>query len=86
MKKTTNGNPNLNTWRLQSYPIGLFVRVRMTSGREIDAQILKVETTALGTFLHVEFEQEVANVVLNQIVGFYDFCYLKRRLITHFGI
>ncbi len=58
----------------------------MTSGREIDAQILKVETTALGTFLHVEFEQEVANVVLNQIVGFYDFCYLKRRLITHFGI
>ncbi|MGC1906730.1 MAG: hypothetical protein WA715_23125 [Candidatus Acidiferrum sp.] len=86
MKKTTNGNPNLNTWRRQSYPIGLFVRVRMTSGREIDAQILKVETTALGTFLHVEFEQEVANVVLNQIVGFYDFCYLKRRLITHFGI
>jgi hypothetical protein len=47
--------------------------VRLVSGREIEAQIVKIEITVLGTFLHVEFDQEVANVTTRQILGFYDF-------------
>jgi len=55
----------------------LIVRVRMISGREIEARITKIETTELGTFLHVEFGEEVANVTSKQILGYYDFCYIK---------
>jgi hypothetical protein len=65
--------------RLESYPIGLVVLVRLISGREIEAQIVAIETTALGTFLHVEFGQEVANITSRQVLGFYDFCFLRAR-------
>ena len=65
--------------RRPNYPAGLFVRVRLVSGREIDAQIIKIETTTLGTFFHVEFGEEVANVTARQVVGYYDFCPLKGR-------
>lgn len=70
---------NFQKFRPRSFPIGLFVRVRLISGYEIEAQVVKIETTALGTFLHVEFGQEVANVTSRQIIGFYDFCFLRAR-------
>lgn len=66
--------------RLPAYPIGLIVRVRMISGREVEARIAKIETTELGTFLHVEFGEEVANVTARQVLGFYNFCFIKRRI------
>jgi hypothetical protein len=72
-------NFGFQTCRLSSYPIGLVVRVRLVSGREIEAQIVKIETTELGTFLHVEFDEEVANVMTRQILGFYDFCSVRFR-------
>ena len=50
----------------------------MISGREVEARIAEIEMTELGTFLHVEFEQEVANVTSKQVVGFYDFCFIKK--------
>jgi hypothetical protein len=70
---------SFQTRRLSSYPIGLIVRVRLVSGREIEGQIVKIEITVLGAFLHVEFDQEVANVTSRQILGFYDFCSVKFR-------
>jgi hypothetical protein len=63
--------------RLHTYPIGLIVRVLLWSGRVVVAQVIRAETTSLGTFLHVEFGDEVANVTFEQITGFYDFCLLK---------
>jgi hypothetical protein len=73
------GDSSFRERRRSNYPAGLFVRVRMVSGREIDAQITKIETTTLGTFFHVEFGEEVANVTARQLVGYYDFCPLKVR-------
>ena len=70
--------------RVRAYPIGVVVRVRMVSGRQIEGQVIKVETTALGTFLHVEFGEEVANVTANQVIGFYDFCLLKAWMVKRF--
>jgi hypothetical protein len=52
--------------RLSAYPIGLFVKVRMISGKEIEAQITRIETTARGTYLKVEFGDEVASVTGKQ--------------------
>jgi hypothetical protein len=73
------GGPVFQERRRSNYPIGVFVRVRLISGREVEAQIVKIETTALGTFLHVEFGEEVANVTAGQVVGYYDFCPLSIR-------
>ena len=61
------------------YPIGLIVKVRMISGAELEGQIIRIETTALGTFLHVEYDEGVINVTSRQIIGFYDFCPVKPR-------
>jgi hypothetical protein len=72
-----NRNLSFQDCRLTSYPIGLIVRVLLWSGRVVVAQVIKAETTALGTFLHVEFGDEVANVTFEQVTGFYDFCFLK---------
>ena len=72
-----DGETSFQERRLSRYPIGLIVRVRMISGREIEAQIAKIETTELGTFLHVEFDEEMANVTSKQILGYYDFCFVK---------
>jgi hypothetical protein len=77
-------NPNFKTRRARAYPIGAVVRVRMVSGREIEGQVIKVETTALGTFLHVEFGEEVAQVTGKQVIGFYDFCFLKAWMVRRF--
>jgi hypothetical protein len=71
------GKSSFQERRLSRYPIGLIVRVRMVSGRELEARIAKIETTELGTFLHVEFDEEVANIAARQILGFYDFCFIK---------
>lgn len=79
MVKIVAGQTHFKNRRLRSYPIGLLVRVRMISEREIEAQITRIETTGLGTFLHVEFDDEVANVTAKQIIGFYDFCFVKDR-------
>jgi hypothetical protein len=73
------GGSTFREQRRSNYPAGLFVRVRLVSGHETDAQIIKIETTMLGTFLHVEFGEEVANVTAKQVVGYYDFCPLKGR-------
>jgi hypothetical protein len=70
-------NFRFQTRRLPSYPVGLVVRGRLVSGREVEAQIVKIETTVLGTFLHVEYDQEVANVTSRQILGFYNFCFIR---------
>jgi hypothetical protein len=78
MTKNTAGS--FQARRRSTYPIGAFVRVRLVSGRETEAQIVHIETTELGTFLRVEFGEEVANVTVRQIVGFYDFCMLKGRI------
>jgi len=48
--------------RLSFYPLGLIARVHLVSGRKIEAQIVKIETTVLGAFLHIEHDEEVANV------------------------
>jgi hypothetical protein len=79
MAKIVAGQPHFKNRRLPSYPIGLLVRIRMVSGKEIDAQITRIETTALGTYLKVEFDDEVASVTAKQIMGFYDFCFFKGR-------
>lgn len=71
--------PSFQDRRRSNYPIGIFVRVRLISGREVEAQIVKIEITTLGTFLHVEFGEEVANVTARQVVGYYDFCPIKVR-------
>jgi hypothetical protein len=52
-------NPNFQERRLQTYPIGLIVRVLLWSGRVIVAQVIRAETTSLGTFLHVEFGESL---------------------------
>jgi hypothetical protein len=70
--------------RVRAYPIGVLVRVRLVSGREIEGQVIKVETTALGTFLHVEFGEEVAQVTGKQVIGFYEFCFLKAWMVRRF--
>ena len=77
--------PGFQSRRLASYPIGLVVRVRLVSGREVEAQIVKIEITALGTFSYVEFDQEVANLVSGQILGFYDFCSIRMRVKSYIG-
>jgi hypothetical protein len=56
----------------------------MISGREIEGQVIKVETTALGTFMHVEFGDEVAQVTGKQVVGFYDFCLMKAWMVRRY--
>lgn len=58
---------NFVSRRVSSYPIGVIVRARVVSGIEIEAQITKIETTALGRFLHVEYGDEVANITARQI-------------------
>jgi hypothetical protein len=70
---------NFVSRKASSYPIGIFVRARMVSGMEIEAQITKIETTALGRFLRVEYGEEAANITARQVLGFYDFCFLKPR-------
>jgi hypothetical protein len=77
MASIVAGQPHFINRRRSSYPIGLFVRIRMVSGKEVDAQITRIETTALGTYLNVEFDDEVASVTAKQILGFYDFCFFK---------
>jgi hypothetical protein len=77
-------NPNFKARRVRVYPIGVLVRVRLVSGREIEGQVIKVETMALGTFLHVEFGEEVANVTEKQVMGFYDFCLLKAWMVRRY--
>lgn len=72
-------HPGFQERKLPTYPIGLIIRVLLWSGRQVEAQVIRIETTALGTFLHVEFGEEVANITFNQIIGFYDFCFLKER-------
>jgi hypothetical protein len=72
-------HPGFQERKLPTYPIGLIVRVLLWSGRQVEAQVIRIETTALGTFLHIEFDEEVANITFNQIIGFYDFCFLKER-------
>lgn len=74
---SVTGQNSFRERRLSRYPIGLVVRVRMISGRKIEAQIVKIETTQLGTFVHIEFGEEVANVTAKQILGYYDFCFVK---------
>jgi hypothetical protein len=71
-------NPFQNKKR-GKYPIGLVVKVRMISGTELEGQIIKIETTALGTFLHVEYDDGVINVTSKQILDFYDFCPFRCR-------
>jgi hypothetical protein len=73
-------HPGFQERRLRTYPIGLIIRVLLWSGRQVEAKVNRIETTALGTFLHVEFDDEVANVTFQQIVGFYDFCSLKEQI------
>jgi hypothetical protein len=63
------GDSSFRERRRSNYPAGLFVRIRMVSGREIDAQITKIETTTLGTFLHVEFGEEAATSPLGKWSG-----------------
>jgi hypothetical protein len=82
--KISDNNPNFKVKRVRAYPIGVLVRVRMISGREIEGQVIKVETTALGTFLHVEFGEEVAQVTSKQVIGYYDFCFLKAWMVRRF--
>jgi hypothetical protein len=61
------------------YPVGLVVRVRLSSGREVEGQITRIENTSLGGYLRFEFDEELANITSTQIVGFYDFCFLGAR-------
>ena len=77
-------NSGFKVGRVRAYPIGALVRARMVSGREIEGQVIKVETTALGTFLHVEFGEEVANVTAKQVTGYYEFCFLKAWMVRRF--
>ena len=49
----------------------------MVSGRELEGQIIKIETTSLGTYLHVEYDEGVINVTSSQILGYYDFSPLQ---------
>ncbi len=46
--------------------------------------MIRVETTALGTFMHVEFGEEVAQVTGKQVVGFYDFCSMKAWMVRRY--
>jgi hypothetical protein len=73
------GGSSFQERRRSNYPIGVLVRVRLISGRDVEAQIVEIETTALGTFLHVEFGEEVANVTAGQVIGYYDFSPLGIR-------
>jgi hypothetical protein len=82
--KISEENSNFQARRARTYPIGAVVRVRMISGREIEGQVIKVETTALGTFMHVEFGEEVAYVTGKQVVGFYDFCLMKAWMVRRY--
>ena len=82
--KISENDSNFKAGRVRAYPIGVVVRVKMVSGREIEGQVIKVETTALGKFLHVEFGEEVANVTAKQVIGFYEFCFLKAWMVRRF--
>jgi hypothetical protein len=75
---------NFKVGRVRTYPIGAVVKVRLISAREVVGQVIKVETTALGTFMHVEFGEEVAHVTGKQVMGFYDFCLLKAWMVRRF--
>jgi hypothetical protein len=82
--KISDKDSNFKLGRVRTYPIGAVVRVRLISGRETEGQVIKVETTALGTFMHVEFGEEVAHVTGKQVIGFYDFCFLKAWMVRRF--
>jgi hypothetical protein len=71
-------NPFQNRKRAK-YPIGLIVKVRMISGKEMEGQIVRIETTALGEFLHIDYDEGIINVTSKQILGFYDFCPYRCR-------
>jgi hypothetical protein len=73
-------NPFQNRKR-GKYPIGLVVRVRMISGKELEGQITKIESTALGEYIHIEYEEGLINVTSRQVIGFYDFCPVKATLL-----
>jgi hypothetical protein len=70
---------NLQRRKRALYPVGLIVRVRLASGREVEGQITRIESTPLGDYLRFEFDEEVANITSRQIIGFYDFCFLGAR-------
>jgi hypothetical protein len=57
----------------------------MVSGREIEGHIVRIEITAVGTFHHVEFGDEIATVTKRQIIGFYDFCFLKATFFNKYA-
>lgn len=57
----------------------------MISGRELEARIGKIETTELGTFLQVEFGEEAANITSKQILGYYDFCFVKTAQVKTYA-
>jgi hypothetical protein len=48
MTKTSDGSFQIRSRSI--YLVGAIVRVRLISGREIEAQIIEIETTELGTF------------------------------------
>jgi hypothetical protein len=43
MIKIVAGQPHFRNRRTSSYPIGLFVKVRVVSGKEIEAQITRID-------------------------------------------
>ena len=85
MTAIRSDSPNFATRRLHFYPIGVIVRVRMVSGREIEGLIIRIEITAAGAFHHIEFGEEIVTVTKRQIIGFYDFCFLKATFFNKYG-
>jgi hypothetical protein len=68
----------------KKFPIGLLVRVRMVAGTELEGIVIKIETTGLGTFLHIEYDDGVINVTRRQIIGYYDFSSVSGLLAKYY--
>jgi hypothetical protein len=65
---------------IRRYVPGAILRVRLHSGRGVEAKFVKTVHTVYGFRLQVEFGEEVAQIDTAQIMGMYEYCLLRRRL------
>lgn len=65
---------------IRRYVPGAVLKVRLHSGREVEAKILKALHTVYGFRLQVEFGEEVAQIDTAQITDMYDYCLVRRSL------
>jgi hypothetical protein len=59
---------------------GAILRVRLHSGREVEAKFVKTIHTTYGDRLQIEFGEEIAQIDTAKITDIYEYSLLRRRL------